>query len=165
MQANSVRFLALLYSLFFLTLTGLVLWEALETKAWTNVPSSHSVLVGVASLSGWFAKVLGLTNLVFGFGGGLFTDQSELETWWSRATRLGLYWLVALLVVATLVALWVVANHVARIDEKVADLAAAHLKPSDALTTIGVLNLGIAGGFLLGLAVPGAPGVSQEAQP
>lgn len=154
MQANSVRFLASLYSLFFVLLAIMVIAEGWETRQWTVVSDSDSVLVGLAALSGWFSKAIGLVNFLFGFGGGLFIDNADAQRPMTRATRLALYWLIAVMVVVTLFALWSVAGAYVRIDHNVTGLADANLEPSAALDTLGALNLGIAGGFLIGLAIP-----------
>jgi hypothetical protein len=155
MQANGVRFLTAVYGMLFLVVAVLVLWEGVTTEGWSGKLPAHSVLIGVAALNGWFVKAFAMLNVVFGFGGGLFCRDDTAPASPAPLLQGGLMVLMGGLIVVSLLALWTVASSYANILEKTPDFAGiSDLKVGDAIAAIGTLNLGLAGGFLAGLAIP-----------
>lgn len=158
-QLLGVRFLALLYSLFFVALAVAVLVEGLGSEWWSSPKTpQNSVLVGISSLSDFVSKAMAFMNFVFGFGGGIFATPVVVETGSSRVLRKALFWLTASLIALSLAALWSVAFASQDIANSIPALGGPDdgPKPRDVVATLGLLNLSIAGGFLVGLAVPGA---------
>lgn len=162
-QTAGIRIFVLVYMLFFVALSAWVIGEAIDTRIWFETTNSWSVVVALTALSGWLPKVMGLLNFVLGLGGGFFnapTAGGGPESMASVLLRNTLFGLMILLIVVSLIALVLVAHASVRIPGAVSEMHDLEVQP--AVEALGLLNAGIIGGFLTGLAIANVPGAPSD---
>lgn len=158
-QVQAVRAMALLYICFFVALAAAVLVEGFSTNWWTSADTpGTSVLTGIAALSGFISKAMALMNFLFGFGGGIFVTPTLRESRSSTLLRQLLFFATAVLIVVSLGALWSVASVSFQIASQITDFVTG-TGVQDAIAVLGLMNLSMAAGFLVGMAVPGAAAI------